>query len=128
MREIKFRAYVKPIKWMLPVERINFDYQEVEVDVSTVGDTSEYGFKEIELMQYTGLKDKNGVEIFEGDIVSVHDEEEPLLVKFIEERAAFVLYNVFKYYYWNFDEYKSFEIEIIGNKFEDSEILGEFSE
>ena len=61
-------------------------------------------------------------------ILNVHDEEEPLLVKFIEERAAFVLYNAFKYYHWNFDEYQSFEIEIIGNKFEDPEILGEFSE
>jgi len=71
MRQIKFRAFVKNLKWMIPVEMIDFSSRTVEVDLSDGnGDTSEYGFDEIELMQFTGLKDKDGLkEIYEGDIV-----------------------------------------------------------
>lgn len=66
MREIKFRAWEKNLKEMIPINSINFKSHTVNIE-------SAWRFlDEIELMQYTGLKDKNGVEIYEGDIARYH--------------------------------------------------------
>ena len=67
MREIKFRAWDNVQEVMLPVENIDFrnDLITLNEDDNSLTDT----FKMITLMQYTGMKDKNGKEIYEGDIV-----------------------------------------------------------
>jgi uncharacterized phage protein (TIGR01671 family) len=66
MREIKFRAWEKNLKEIIPVHSIDFDNK-------IINSLSAWRFfHEIELMQYTGLKDRNGKEIYEGDILECH--------------------------------------------------------
>lgn len=64
MREIKFRAWSKKEKRMINAS--NVIYQTIPVAPTKQGFRLKSVFT---LMQYTGLKDKNGKEIYEGDIV-----------------------------------------------------------
>ncbi len=117
MREIKFRAWNGREKEMyLAGTYIPFEFCTVENGIQVVPCNN------WTLMQYTGLKDKNGKEIYEGDIVrSGWDEEEIGVAEWCDVLAR-----------WGFnlgyceDEYiQVTEGEVTGNIYENPELIKE---
>lgn len=125
-REIKFRGWYSVNEVMLPVESINFreGYVSLNEGDNSLTDTLEM----IELMQYTGLKDKNRKEIYEGDIVSFYNDEEYRFKStnalVIYDSAAFMLEHkkLGKEYLGEID-IENMCIKIIGNIYENPELL-----
>lgn len=125
----KFRAWMKSLKWMCDVTNISFDRKLV--DICQQGDTErcteisvEFDENEIELMQSTGLFDRNGKEVFVGDIIKCTRgcPHEVYLEKeyggtFIGGMPAIYLKGLLSGYAWTEDE------EVIGNVYENPELL-----
>lgn len=133
MENLKFRAWDKTAKKMSKVTAIDFSTKPFRVFYKAYGDENYFNQDAI-LMQSTGFHDKNGVEIFEGDVLNCGHlftgspfeeedeyEEEKGVVKFIncgfnvEFKDANALF---------IDIMLTCEdIEVIGNIYESPELL-----
>ena len=129
----RFRAWDKDFKTMYEADDIMYiDFEEKQICVKTLffERASRYDFNDIVLMQSTGLKDKNGKEIFEGDVIAINLEgiETPITAKVFQNRKIGIL--MFHAFEDNEDvpmvellEGNSVEFAIIGNIWEDGELL-----
>ena len=122
-REIKFRGKtLKTNKWIY-----GDLIQNKEINNYQIIDYTSYGKEVIKdtIGQYTGLKDKNGKEIYEGDIIS--NEYEKCIVVWVKEYAGFMLKLINKEYEdkeWTnpmIDLRK--DEEVIGNIYDNPDLL-----
>jgi len=125
MREIKFRAWDKQRKEMIVVEEIHFKYNSIVYEEGII--TSP--MKNFEMMQFTGLEDKKGKEIYDGDIVAFPQgldqdcdkEAVNLEVLWDEDNGLWGLR-----FYWLYNKIKIFDnksVKVIGNIYENPEFL-----
>ena len=130
-REIKFRAWLKDENKMYSVSELQLSQDGVVC--CNLGDYEGPYFyvdlKDIELMQYTGLKDKNGVEIYEGDVFIDEYDGYIGVIKYGKKFAWFIVE-------WYINSHSKepcddeplghiniHNIEVIGNIYENLELL-----
>lgn len=123
-REIKFRAWDKENKKM-KYNITGIEYGNGDGNINGIFiDGDIYEIEKIELMQYTGLHDKNGKEIYEGDIVKKTGSKEIDIGKVIYEYDGFIVdvMNMDRFY----GRVYLVEIftEVIGNIYDNPELLG----
>jgi uncharacterized phage protein (TIGR01671 family) len=127
-REIKFRAWDKITNKMCylndPHWSLSLQFGKDGLGVYNLQNGS--GGDEYELMQYTGLKDKNGKEIYEGDIVCGYPSSHP------HKEMAYLFDDVVEWDEWRWSPFYSKDeeygwyaprCEVIGNIYENPDLL-----
>lgn len=124
----RFRAWIKEEKCFADyIETIRYYSQEIDLCWGGICESDCFDFEGVILTQSTGLTDKNGKEIFEGDILKVidtFDETECSIevVFYSQRQALFATKDIDKNIY-KLCNTLMFDVEIIGNIYEDSELL-----
>ncbi len=125
MREILFKAKRKDNgEW---VEGGYFSEPYTEKKFIICWNSFGLGFNEFievepdTICQYTGLTDKNGKKIWENDIVEIPSEDGDFKCEWEEDAARFVLSG--EGLIVDFDNYWAYEVEVIGNIFDNADLL-----
>lgn len=125
-REIKFRVWDVENKEMLEVQELDFEptFYGGRIAIRPDQYNDYFDTEDMILMQYTGLKDKNGKEIWENDIVEITREciyDKGIIVFkngcfFIKSKENLLaLYNC---------ELNNYKVKVIGNIYDNPELLG----
>jgi uncharacterized phage protein (TIGR01671 family) len=129
MREIKFRVWDNGV--MKKFLRIPF---YVDCDGNMYKDNDPHGvdmsgrrsispLQNCTLMQATGLKDKNGKEIYEGDIIAI-DGNKKTIVSWSDKFASFCIKNdTWMFQHWFGEAVDGPDCEVIGNIYSNPELL-----
>ena len=138
MREIKFRVLIdREMYYQDKYEAYGDNLSSIDICKETITITSFYNYEdvyrfeneEVKLMQYTGVKDKNGKEIYEGDIVLIKLDETSTWHKTVVgfKKGAFIANLIDKedYVYIFHHGFTDDDFEIIGNVYENKNLLEE---
>ena len=129
----KFRAWLKEENKMIePSDILSISFKLCEMTPNYLHgfEKEKYDFYDLELMQSTGLFDKNGKEVFEGDILEVTDKHSWLeVVSYSQEKAMFVTEEINREFkvpespLYDLSDSTFLKTEVIGNIYENPELL-----
>lgn len=122
MQDLKFKVFYEPSGKIYDVLAMDFIKKNVTVEYKK-GKTQVVGMIFCHIMQYTGLKDINGVEIYEGDVIEfLTYDGEIFRAHVVFERLAFkALDTEDECYDYDFDSL--IDIEVIGNIYKTPDLL-----
>lgn len=119
------KIYVKDKNKVYDTQFIDYKNKRVTFFDSETQWTYTRSFDEVEFMENTGLKDKNGKYIYEGDIVTVNGTWD-CIIKYKQSSCAFVLKSIDSRwsvgYFGNYDAIEEM-LEVIGNVYENEELV-----
>lgn len=125
----RFRAWIKEEKCFADyIETIRYYAKEVDLCWGGICESDCFDFEGVIFTQSTGLKDKNGKEIFEGDVLAIETDEGVTNLKvFWDEKHALFMFESKKYnekdLLAELVDDNTYPFEIIGNIYENKELL-----